>query len=312
MAAEKKRRIASDQRRVTREQRSVSFTKRRQGLYNKAAELCLLCDAQVAIVVSSPCSGKKLYSFGHSSVDAVFDAFLEGGTPDDAVFSQSAVSLYEEVKALEFYYHPDERSIARKRMKKSEKEIDEFWREIEVLEKNCGDSVDELQDLVDNLEKFKEKSLDRLMMKIMSSTSSTSGSTTTDDHHLAPSSSSSSFSNLLTNSASDNDFGAITEYNTPNCNTNGVSDKSDFINVDENYAIAENNCVGDDQCNNNNNVEEELASDEFGTVTDSISHLLDSFIMVDDEGEDLFGSLFDFKPDDHQDQPPPPQHIAPP
>ncbi|TXG59249.1 hypothetical protein EZV62_013822 [Acer yangbiense] len=272
MAAEKKR-IASDQRRVTREQRSVSFTKRRQGLYNKAAELCLFCDAQVAIVVSSPCSGKNLYSFGHSSVDAVFDAFLKGRTPDHAVIAQSAVSLYEEVKALEFYYHPDERSIARKRMKKSEKEIDEFWREIEVMEKNCGDSVDELQDLVDNLEKFKEKSLDRLMMKIMSSSS------TSDDQHLAPSSSSSSLSNLLINSAADNGFGAIIDYNTPN---------------------------HDDQCNNNINVEEEEQAD-------SISHLVDSFTMVDDEGEDLFRSLFDFKPDDHQDQPPPvPQHIAPP
>ncbi|KAK1584000.1 hypothetical protein Q3G72_029014 [Acer saccharum] len=284
MAAEKKKRIASDQRRVTREQRSVSFTKRRQGLYNKAAELCLFCDAQVAIVVSSPCSGKNLYSFGHSSVDAVFDAFLEDRNPDHAVVAQSAVSLYEEVKALKFYYHPDERSIARKRMKKSEKEIDEFWREIEVMEKNCGDSVDELQDLVDNLEKFKEKSLDRLMMKIMSSSS------TSDDHHLAPSSSSSSLSNLLINSAADNDFGAIIEYNTPNFNMNGVSDNSDYINIDENYAISENNCVGDDdQCNNNNNVEEEEQAD-------SISHLVDSFTMVDDEGQDLFRSLFDFKP----------------
>ncbi|KAI9164826.1 hypothetical protein LWI28_002786 [Acer negundo] len=289
MAAEKKKMIASDQRRVTREQRSVSFTKRRQGLYNKAAELCLFCDAQVAIVVSSPCSGKNLYSFGHSSVDAVFEAFLEGRTPDNAVVAQSAVSLYEEVKALEYYYHPDKRSIARKRMKKSEKEIDEFWREIDVLEKNCGDSVEELQDLVDNLEKFKEKSLDRLMMKIMSSSSST-----IDDHHLVPSSSSSSLSNLLINSAADNDFGAIIEYNTPNCNMNGLSDNSNYINVDENYAISENNCLSaDDECNNNNNVEEEEEQ------ADSISHLVNSFTMVDDEGEDLFGSLFDFKPDDH-------------
>ncbi|KAK2657685.1 hypothetical protein Ddye_010737 [Dipteronia dyeriana] len=301
MAAEKKKRIASDQKLETLPQRSVSFSKRRQGLYNKAAELCLFCDAQVGIVISSPWSDKNLYSFGHSSVDAVFDAFLEGRNPDDAVVAQSDVSLYEEVKALE---------IARTRMKKSEKEIEEFKREIEVLEKSCGDSVEGLQDLVDNLEKLKEKSLDRLMAKLMSSSSSS------DDHHLTPSSSS-SLSNLLINSAADNDFGAITVYNAPNCNVNGVSeiDNSDYINADENYyAISENNCVGDDdECNINKNVEEEQAGGEFGMVTDSVSHLVDSFTMVDDEGEDFFGSLLNFKPDDHQDQPPVPlQHIAPP
>ncbi|KAJ6995132.1 hypothetical protein NC653_017805 [Populus alba x Populus x berolinensis] len=45
--------------RETAEQRSVTFTKRRQGLFNKAADLCRICDAQIAIMVSSTGSKEK-------------------------------------------------------------------------------------------------------------------------------------------------------------------------------------------------------------------------------------------------------------
>ncbi|KAK6930456.1 Transcription factor, MADS-box [Dillenia turbinata] len=52
----------------------VTFSRRRDGLFKKASELSTLCDAQVAIVVFSP--GKKVYSFGHPSVEMVTDRFL--------------------------------------------------------------------------------------------------------------------------------------------------------------------------------------------------------------------------------------------
>ncbi|PIA64173.1 hypothetical protein AQUCO_00201450v1 [Aquilegia coerulea] len=55
-------------------QRYVTFSKRRTGLFKKASELCILCGADIAIIVSSP--SQKIYTFGHPSVDSVVDRFL--------------------------------------------------------------------------------------------------------------------------------------------------------------------------------------------------------------------------------------------
>ncbi|KAH7566139.1 hypothetical protein JRO89_XS08G0101600 [Xanthoceras sorbifolium] len=287
-----KRKIATDQRRETKKQRSVSFTKRRQGLYNKAVELCLFCGAQIAIVVSSPNSGRNLYSFGHSSVDAVFDAFLEGRPPYEAGdgVGGAARSLYEEIKALE-RQTDDER---RKRMKKSNNQSDEFWREIEVFEKNC-DSVEELQVLVNNLEKLKEKALNRLTMMAVSDSLSSSNLFNSADNFACLD------ENCNTNVV---DFGAVTDteyipspgcFNNNqdhvNCNVNAVNEIDtfsgcDYINVDENYKFS--------------------GSDEYKNVLDladfdSISHILDSFTVDDDEyynnSEGLFCPFFDVKPE---------------
>ncbi|XVF25501.1 hypothetical protein REPUB_Repub13aG0218100 [Reevesia pubescens] len=54
--------------------RQVTFSKRRSGLFKKANELATLCAAQIAIVVFSP--GGKPFSFGHPSVEAVAQRFL--------------------------------------------------------------------------------------------------------------------------------------------------------------------------------------------------------------------------------------------
>ncbi|XAR73009.1 hypothetical protein NMG60_11019846 [Bertholletia excelsa] len=52
----------------------VTFSKRRSGLFKKASELCTLCAAEIAVVVFSP--GKKVFSFGHPSVDSVVSRLL--------------------------------------------------------------------------------------------------------------------------------------------------------------------------------------------------------------------------------------------
>ncbi|XP_010547838.1 PREDICTED: agamous-like MADS-box protein AGL97 [Tarenaya hassleriana] len=76
-----------------KESRSVAFSKRREGLYRKASELCLLCDTRIAILVTPPSakSNVSFYSFGHSSVDDVVDAFLHNRPPtlsDDHALSR--------------------------------------------------------------------------------------------------------------------------------------------------------------------------------------------------------------------------------
>ncbi|XP_073025284.1 agamous-like MADS-box protein AGL29 [Primulina eburnea] len=55
--------------------RQVTFSKRRVGLFKKASELCILSGAEVAIIVHS--LGKRVFTFGHPTKDAVIDRFLK-------------------------------------------------------------------------------------------------------------------------------------------------------------------------------------------------------------------------------------------
>ncbi|XP_010548849.1 PREDICTED: agamous-like MADS-box protein AGL97 [Tarenaya hassleriana] len=80
-----------------KEARSVAFSKRREGLFRKASELCLLGNTHIAILVTPPSANSNVsfYSFGHSSVDEVVDAFLNNRTPtlcDDHALSRSRES----------------------------------------------------------------------------------------------------------------------------------------------------------------------------------------------------------------------------
>ncbi|CAI9784514.1 unnamed protein product [Fraxinus pennsylvanica] len=55
--------------------RQVTFSKRRSGLFKKAFELSVLCDAEVALIVFSPRG--KLYEFSSSSVDKTIQRYLK-------------------------------------------------------------------------------------------------------------------------------------------------------------------------------------------------------------------------------------------
>ncbi|CAM8917141.1 unnamed protein product [Rhodiola kirilowii] len=59
------------------DQRQVTFSKRRTGLFKKAGELSVLCGAEVAVIVFS--EGSKPYTFGHPNVDKVVDKYLNNG-----------------------------------------------------------------------------------------------------------------------------------------------------------------------------------------------------------------------------------------
>ncbi|KAH0464098.1 hypothetical protein IEQ34_006884 [Dendrobium chrysotoxum] len=71
--------------------RQVCFSKRRQGLFKKANELCTLCGAEVAIIVFS-IAGKP-YSFGHPSVDHVLQRFIN--VPGTSEASSVATTSFE-------------------------------------------------------------------------------------------------------------------------------------------------------------------------------------------------------------------------
>ncbi|KAF8027297.1 hypothetical protein BT93_E0260 [Corymbia citriodora subsp. variegata] len=58
----------------------VTFSKRRSGLFKKASELCILCGAQIAIIVFSPVH--KIFCFGHPNVDSVVDRYVRETSGD--------------------------------------------------------------------------------------------------------------------------------------------------------------------------------------------------------------------------------------
>ncbi|CAM8997471.1 unnamed protein product [Rhodiola kirilowii] len=62
------------------DQRQVTFSKRRTGLFKKAGELSVLCGAEVAVIVFS--EGSKPYTFGHPDVNKVVEKYLNGGSGD--------------------------------------------------------------------------------------------------------------------------------------------------------------------------------------------------------------------------------------
>ncbi|XP_044978164.1 MADS-box transcription factor 51-like [Hordeum vulgare subsp. vulgare] len=56
-----------------RTSRQVRFSKRRSGLFKKAFELAVLCDAEVALLVFSPAG--RLYEYASSSIEGTYDRY---------------------------------------------------------------------------------------------------------------------------------------------------------------------------------------------------------------------------------------------
>ncbi|XVE51598.1 hypothetical protein DITRI_Ditri02bG0054500 [Diplodiscus trichospermus] len=62
--------------------RLVSFSKRRSGIYKKASEMATLCGAEIGLIVSSP-TGKP-FSYGHPSLESVANRYLkQNPSPND-------------------------------------------------------------------------------------------------------------------------------------------------------------------------------------------------------------------------------------
>ncbi|XVF40168.1 hypothetical protein PTKIN_Ptkin01aG0089900 [Pterospermum kingtungense] len=79
--------------------RQVTFSKRRSGLFKKASELATLCAAQVCIVVFSP--GGKPFSFGHPSVEAVAQRFLnQDSRPRVSILDQAEAEQAARIEKL--------------------------------------------------------------------------------------------------------------------------------------------------------------------------------------------------------------------
>lgn len=76
-----RQRIDTSKRRESEEDRLITFSKRRSGLYKKGSELCTLCGTQLAILIFSP-SGKP-FSFAHPNIEVIARRVLETNPRSD-------------------------------------------------------------------------------------------------------------------------------------------------------------------------------------------------------------------------------------
>ncbi|XWS40352.1 hypothetical protein CRYUN_Cryun18bG0133700 [Craigia yunnanensis] len=114
--------------------RQVTFSKRRNGLFKKASELCVLCGVNIGIIVFSP-KGKP-FCFGHPNVDAILDRYLSGNSSLHDQEADSATTgnppCFEEFneecqEALEKLQEEKKRTKKIEEEKEERKSKGEFW-----------------------------------------------------------------------------------------------------------------------------------------------------------------------------------------
>ncbi|KAL5724975.1 hypothetical protein ACHQM5_008174 [Ranunculus cassubicifolius] len=128
-----------------RVKRNTTFTKRRTGLFQKAAEYCVLSGAQLAIIVFS--SRGTLFSFGHSSVEEIVDRCLNKTVPSpiNVKGDSRLATLLDQIREI----------------KEKDKGDRKFWWEKMNLDED-DKSVEELHCLKNSLEKLRENLEKRL------------------------------------------------------------------------------------------------------------------------------------------------------
>lgn len=167
--------------------RQVTFTKRRQGLFKKAGELCKKCDAEIAVIAVS--AAGNFYAFGNPTFDSVIERYkaIKAAEPDDSKEINNERPEEEEAEkegeegeeediGLELSLGPHtEGKKQRTQKKKSEKGL-VLENDEEKDKKMNGQSIsdialwdlpvdglkwDELQQLIARMEEMKKKVVDR-------------------------------------------------------------------------------------------------------------------------------------------------------
>ncbi|KAJ8645420.1 hypothetical protein MRB53_007168 [Persea americana] len=147
--------------------RQVCFSKRRAGLFKKASELCILCGAEIAIIVFSPAG--KAFSFGHPCVDSVVNRFLGTPNPTTALMDVSYSSFHRAATVQELNrQHTELLNQVEEEKKKGDslKRMDRrpgFWWEAPVEDMELQD-LERYKACMEELRKKVANRVDELMM----------------------------------------------------------------------------------------------------------------------------------------------------
>ncbi|KAF8404800.1 hypothetical protein HHK36_009689 [Tetracentron sinense] len=158
--------------------RQVTFSKRRTGLFKKASELCILCGAEIAIIVFSPAG--KAFSFGHPSVDSVVDRFLtrNSALPDHTNAPSLVDARHGASVCMEVFNQLEDEKKREARLKQSKKVSNaQFWWEAPM----DNLSLNELEQLMVSIEELKKN-----VVKRIDKLSLSSGVVDGRDTHMVP------------------------------------------------------------------------------------------------------------------------------
>ncbi|XP_059436448.1 agamous-like MADS-box protein AGL61 [Corylus avellana] len=170
--------------------RLITFSKRRSGIYKKASELATLCGAQVAVVVFSP-SGKP-FSFGHPSVESVANRFLQKISPESGDTTHPLVEAHRRLRISELNQNycelvsqlEAERERGKVLQKLTKARESKGWWEAPAEKL----SFQELQEMNKSFEELHRNLCSRMKEKIAAGHAGASSSFhagTTHDHHLS-------------------------------------------------------------------------------------------------------------------------------
>nr|GEY45026.1 agamous-like MADS-box protein AGL62 [Tanacetum cinerariifolium] len=136
--------------------RHVTFSKRRNGLFKKGAELCVLTGAKIAIIVNSPIG--RVFAFGHTNVDALINTYLanEENVDVDLDMVRSALPINE----FNNHYAEVSRELELE-MKRKDMIPENSGREFWFDEPIDGMDVAKLEQYIHSLQELKRKVLTR-------------------------------------------------------------------------------------------------------------------------------------------------------
>ncbi|CAL5067188.1 unnamed protein product [Urochloa decumbens] len=146
--------------------RSITFSKRRAGLYKTATDLSTLTGARVAIALESKTG--KMSSFGTPLATPIIDSFLSGNVPVDPFVDeeQNAKIIFLQ---NELFKAEKEKFIEDSRTKETiarAKEIQETSRKSKLVYGKVEDlSVEELHELVHDFSQIEKEINDRLRLQ---------------------------------------------------------------------------------------------------------------------------------------------------
>ncbi|CAK8535587.1 unnamed protein product [Lathyrus sativus] len=138
--------------------KQVTFSKRRQGLFKKASELCILCDVHASIIVFS--GAHKLFSFGHPDTDTIINSYVNGSLEFEGLKSEESCSIYEKYnkqyeQVLNVLEMEKKELVEVKKLARVSK-IGAWWNEdIDTM------SMDELQQFMVSVYEFRGKLFER-------------------------------------------------------------------------------------------------------------------------------------------------------
>ncbi|KAM7266997.1 hypothetical protein ACFE04_009163 [Oxalis oulophora] len=146
----------------------VTFSKRRSGLFKKASELCILCGAEIVIIVFSP--GKKVFSFGHPNVESIIDRFLSRNTnptgrnsTDVAIMAHRDATVSMQLTRVQNELEAEKKlNVELTRMRKARQA--QCWWEAPIEELNLS-QLKQLKCAFEDLKKNVVKQADRLMVE---------------------------------------------------------------------------------------------------------------------------------------------------